>query len=104
MGVSLGQIAVRYGCELKGDPDKVVDRVATLVRADGRCLAFLANSAYRTQLAETRAAAVILAPADAAGCPVGTLVTRDPYAIYARIAAELHPPPDAQPGIHPSLL
>jgi UDP-3-O-[3-hydroxymyristoyl] glucosamine N-acyltransferase len=102
MGVSLGQLAVRYGCELKGDPDKVVDRVATLARADDRCVGFLANSAYRGQLAGTRAAAVILAPPDAAGCPVGALVTRDPYVVYARIAAELHPAPDAEPGIHPT--
>lgn len=104
MGVSLGQLAVRHGCELRGDPDKAVDRVATLARADDRCLAFLANPAYRSQLAETRAAAVVLSPADAAGCPVAALVTRDPYVVYARIAAELHPVPDAAPGVHPTAL
>lgn len=102
MGVSLGLLAVRHGCELRGDPDKVVERVATLARADGRSLTFLANSAYRSQLAVTGAAAVILAPADAAGCPVDTLVTRDPYVVYARIAAELHPAPAPEPGIHPT--
>lgn len=102
MGVSLGQLAVRHGCELKGDPARVVDRVATLTRADDRSVTFLANPAYRGQLADTRAGAVILAPGDAAGCPVDALVTRDPYVVYARVAAELHPAPTAQPGIHPS--
>ena len=33
MGVSLGLLAVRYGCELRGDPDRVVERVATLARS-----------------------------------------------------------------------
>jgi UDP-3-O-[3-hydroxymyristoyl] glucosamine N-acyltransferase len=102
MGVSLGLLAVRYGCELRGDPDRVVQRVATLAGADEHALAFLANSAYRRQLAETRAGAVILSPADAARCPVDALITRDPYVVYARVAAELHPPAPRQPGIHSS--
>ncbi len=102
MRVSLGLLAVRYGCELRGDPDKVVERVATLRTADDRCLTFLANSAYRGQLSHTRAAAVILAPADAAGCPVDALVTRDPYVVYARVAAELYPAPEPRPGVHPT--
>lgn len=102
MSVSLGQLAVRHGCELRGDPGRVVDRVATLARADDRALTFLANASYRTQLAETRAAAVILSQADAASCPVAALVTRDPYVTYARIAAELHPAAPVEPGVHPS--
>jgi UDP-3-O-[3-hydroxymyristoyl] glucosamine N-acyltransferase len=102
MGVSLGLLAVRHGCELRGDPDRVVDRVATLGRADYRCVTFLANSAYRGQLAGTRAGAVILAPADAADCPVDALVTRDPYVVYARVAAELYPAPEPRPGVHPT--
>lgn len=102
MGVSLGLLAVRHGCELRGDPGKEVDHVATLGGADARSLTFLANSAYRAQLAATRAAAVVLAPAEVAGCPVDALVTRDPYVVYARIAAELHPAPAVQPGVHPT--
>ena len=102
MGVSLGRLAVRYGCELRGDPDRLVERVATLAGADDRSLAFLANAAYRSQLASTRAAAVILSAADAANCPVDALVTGDPYVVYARVAAELHPGPRPEPGVHPS--
>ncbi len=102
MGVSLGRLAVRYGCELRGDPDRVVERVATLASADARSLAFLANAAYRSQLAGTRAAAVILSAADAVNCPVDALVTGDPYVVYARVAAQLHPFALAEPGVHPS--
>ncbi|MEO8223554.1 MAG: UDP-3-O-(3-hydroxymyristoyl)glucosamine N-acyltransferase [Gammaproteobacteria bacterium] len=102
MGVSLGLLAVRHGCELRGDPERIVERVATLAGADSRALAFLANPAYRSQLSTTRAGAVVLAPAEAAACPVDALVTREPYVVYARIAAELHPEPPAAPGIHPT--
>ncbi len=102
MGVSLGLLAVRYGCELRGDPGHIVERVGTLASADDRCVTFLANSSYRSQLAATRAAAVILAPADADGCVVAALVTRDPYVVYARIAADLHPAAPVLSGIHPS--
>ena len=102
MGVSLGVLAVRHGCELRGDPDQVVERVATLAHADEHSVSFLANSGYRGQLGGTRAAAVILAPADAAACPVNALVSGDPYVVYARVAAELHPAPAPEPGVHPT--
>lgn len=102
MGVSLGQLAVRYGCELRGDPEQTVERVATLASADSSALAFLANAAYRGQLAATKAAVVVLSPADADACPVAALVTRDPYVVYARIAAELHPGTRLVPGVHVS--
>src|SRR5207244_3508710 len=60
MSVSLGELAVRFGCELRGDPDRRVGHVATLANADERSLAFLANPHYRQQLAATRAADVRL--------------------------------------------
>ena len=102
MAVSLGELAVRFGCELRGDPDVHVDHVATLAHADARSLAFLANPRYRRQLAATGAAAVVLDEASAADCRTAALVCRNPHATYARIATVLHPPPAAPPGVHPS--
>jgi UDP-3-O-[3-hydroxymyristoyl] glucosamine N-acyltransferase len=102
MGVSLGELAVRFGCELRGDPDVRVDHVATLAHADSRSLAFLANPRYRPQLATTAAAAVVLDAASAAACTTAALVCRNPHATYARIAGVLHPLPSASPGVHPS--
>lgn len=99
--VPLGELAVRHGCELRGDPALEVDHVATLRAAGPGALAFLANPAYRAQLPGTRATAVVLAPAAAANCPCACLVSNDPYAAYARIAAELYPPPAATPGVAP---
>ena len=102
MSVSLGELAVRFGCELRGDPEARVERVATLANADGTALAFLANPRYRPQLATTRAAAVVLNPEAAADCPTPVLLAANPYATYARIAAVLYPIPAAPPGVHPT--
>lgn len=102
MGLSLGLIAARHGCELHGDPDVEVSHVATLASAERDSISFLANRAYRSQLAGTRAGAVILAPADSADCPTAALVHPDPYLIYARVAQELHPLPELVPGVHPN--
>ncbi|MBN1239711.1 MAG: UDP-3-O-(3-hydroxymyristoyl)glucosamine N-acyltransferase, partial [Gammaproteobacteria bacterium] len=60
------------------------------------------NPQYRRRLADVRAGAVILEERFRADSPVPCLVAPNPYATYARIAAYLHPPPAARPGIHPS--
>lgn len=102
MSVSLGELAVRFGCELRGDPEARVDRVATLGHADSHSLAFLANPHYRQQLATTAAGAVVLDAASAAECATAALICDNPHATYARIAGILHPFPAAPPGTHPS--
>jgi len=102
MSVSIGELAVRFGCELRGDPGVEVERVATLADADAQSVAFVANPRYRTQLAATRAAVVVLDEASAAGCPCAALISANPHATFARIAAVLHPAPAGTPGVHPS--
>ena len=46
-----GELADRFGLELRGDAGLRIDGVATLARAEAGQLAFLANSRYRAQLA-----------------------------------------------------
>jgi len=102
MGTTLGELAVRFGLELAGDPTLLVTGVATLQSARPGTISFLANPRYRRHLAATRASAVVLDAATAASCPVAALVSSNPYAAYARIAQVLHPEPVAPAGIHPS--
>jgi len=78
---SLGELAVRFGLVLRGDPDLRVSHVATLAGGSAGALAFLANARYRRQLEATRATAVVLAAED---------------------ADLLHPQPAAEPGVHPT--
>ena len=98
----LGELAVRFGLELRGDPALRVSHVATLSQATDGSLSFLANPRLRKLLVAARATAVVVGAADAEACPTAALVSRNPHASYARIAALLHPPAAAPAGIHPS--
>ena len=101
-GRTLGELAHLAQAMLDGDAAIVVDRVATLEHAGARDIAFLANPRYRGQLATTRAGAVIVAPAAAPLTALPKLVSTNPYATYARVAAILHPSRPPAPGVHPT--
>lgn len=96
---SLGELAVQFGCTLRGDPDIHVNSVATLEGASSS-LGFVANHAYREQLRGTQLGAVVVDAKLAADCPVAALVHPNPHAAFARIAAVLHPPAPVVAGVH----
>jgi UDP-3-O-[3-hydroxymyristoyl] glucosamine N-acyltransferase len=102
--LSLGEIAVRFGCTLRGDPQARVSHVATLEHADSDAVSFLANPKYRRFLATSRAGLVIIDPKMADECSAPVLLATDPYATYARVASLLHPSPRADAGLHPSAI
>jgi UDP-3-O-[3-hydroxymyristoyl] glucosamine N-acyltransferase len=99
---SLGQLAVQFGLELRGDPALRVSHVATLSQAGEGSLSFLANPRYRRQLGSSRATAILVAPGDVEACPAAALIGPNPYLAYARIADLIHPPVPVAAGIHPS--
>jgi UDP-3-O-[3-hydroxymyristoyl] glucosamine N-acyltransferase len=95
---SLGELAVRFGCELRGDPAARVGSVAAL-NGGPESLGFVANAAYRDALRVTTLGAVVVDPKLALECPTAALVHRNPHATFARIAALLHPAVPLVPGI-----
>lgn len=101
MAITLGELAVRYGLELSGDPGLTVQAVASLTSATPGTLTFCSNARYRRQLASTRATAVVLARDMLPDCPVAALIGPHPYAAYARIAAGMHPQPAVIAGVAP---
>jgi len=103
MAMTLGEIAVRFGLELTGDPGLAVDGVAALASAAPGKLTFCTGAKYRAELAVTRATAVVLPRELAAACPVASLVSPRPYAAYARIAQTLHPVPAVTGGRAPGV-
>ncbi|MEO1203243.1 MAG: UDP-3-O-(3-hydroxymyristoyl)glucosamine N-acyltransferase [Pseudomonadota bacterium] len=100
MSIRLGELATRFGCELVGDPDVVIQRVGTLENASDDALSFLANPSFKRQLKRTRAAAVVVRPDDAGDVPNAALIHSNPYAAYARMARVLYPVPAVEPGLH----
>jgi UDP-3-O-[3-hydroxymyristoyl] glucosamine N-acyltransferase len=102
MAMTLAQLADQLGAELRGDPDLAVSGVATLADAGAGDVSFFANPKYRSQLAGTRASAVIVSPADAAGVSTAALLSDNPYAAYARAVRALYPEPARRQGVHPA--
>jgi len=102
MSISLGELAAAVGCELIGDPDATVSDVASLSNATAESLTFLSSAAHKSQLSATKAVAVVLRAGDADACPVAALVSDNPYATYARMAALVCPEPLIEPGVHDS--
>ncbi len=101
--LSLAEIAARLGGDVLGDAQTRISQVGTLASAGAGQITFLANKRYRSQLQTTQASAVILAP-DAADQFAGArIVTANPYAYYARVAALLNPVRDSSSGVHASV-
>ncbi len=104
MTVTLGDLAVRFGLALRGDPDRPVDHVGTLAGAGPRGIAFLANAKRLDELVGANAAAVILPAKLADQSPVDCLLADNPHAAFARIADVLHPKATGPAGVHPSAI
>ena len=108
MSLLLGQIVDALGGSLEGGAsrDVVISRIAPLEVAGPGDLSFLSNPRYQQQLAASRAACVIVAPAmrEAALARGACIVADNPYVYFAR-ATQLwrqHNAPAAPAGIHPS--
>jgi UDP-3-O-[3-hydroxymyristoyl] glucosamine N-acyltransferase len=102
MSLSLGELAVRFGCELRGDPDARVDSIAPLATAHAGSVTFLANPRLRSELASTNATVVVLDAKSAEVASGAVLIATNPHATFARIAALLYPRQIEPAGIHPS--
>ena len=102
MPIKLGELANKFGCELIGDPDIVIETVGSLSNAGPDALSFLSGSAFKKQLPSTKAAAVILCAEDAADAPTAAIIDDNPYACYARMAAVICPATVYEAGVHSS--
>lgn len=98
----LKDIVARFGGRVLGDADTAINQVATLERAHSEHLAFLASNKYRSQLASTRAGAVIVSEVDELATQLPRIVSDNPYAYFAKVSAFLNPPAQTMPGIHAS--
>ncbi len=103
MKITLGQLAEHLGAELVGGAaDATVERLASLSDAGEGDLTFLANPKYASQLAETKATAVIVRK-DCAAAPVPLLQVDNPDLAFAKASLLVcPPPPPPAPGVHPS--
>jgi len=89
-GTRLGELIERFGGQLAGDPNIAVEGIAPLADAGPTHISFLSNSKLRALAAQSGAAALIVTPQDdpvvAATYEGARIVTKNPYAYFARAA------------------
>jgi UDP-3-O-[3-hydroxymyristoyl] glucosamine N-acyltransferase len=106
--VALSELIAALGGDLLGGSELRIADIAPLDEAGEHSISFLANPRYQAQLATTRAACVIVAPAlaEAAAARGAAIVTPDPYLYFARLtqwwAARTRPAADT--GVHASAI
>lgn len=100
--MKLSELVSELGGELLGDNGVDVTAVGAMESATPSQITFLANPKYRTRLVQSQAGAVILGPADRDATDRPRIITRNPYAYYARVAQKFSPPREYSPGVHPS--
>jgi UDP-3-O-[3-hydroxymyristoyl] glucosamine N-acyltransferase len=89
------------------DPvELLLEGVAPLQTAGPNEVSFLDNRRYASALDQTLAGAVIVHPDMAERVPstAVTIVTAEPYAAWARVAALFYPVPPPRPGVHPGAI
>lgn len=102
MQKKLSEIAALLNAELKGDADCIITGVATLHEAKEGDISFFHNPKYKSQLEKTKASAVIISAEMALHSCTSTVIVKDPYFAYAKIAALFAYQANYKPGIHPT--
>jgi UDP-3-O-[3-hydroxymyristoyl] glucosamine N-acyltransferase len=99
-------VIARAACGIASELDLLLEGVAPLQSAGPNEVSFLDNRRYTSALEQTLAGAVIVHPDMQAQVPAATvpILTTEPYAGWARVAALFHPVPPVSPGIHPSAI
>ncbi len=95
----LSQLATLLGAELEGDPDKEVIGINSLAEASDSEVSFLAREAYISQLASSKAGAVICDSETSKLFNGNKIICSNPYLIYANCTKLFKENPTTQEGI-----
>ncbi len=102
--LSLGEIVVRLGGRVIGDPNVAVSQVGSLEHATPGQIAFFSNPRFKSMLGNTRASAVLLSPSAEHFTALPKIVAENPYAYFARLSRWFNPEPEVKAGLHPLAL
>ena len=105
--VRLADIAAAVGGVLRGDGERLIERIGSLESADQATIGFLSQPRLKHLLADTSAGAVIVRADDAEllqARGTAAVIVADPYLAFARLTrwwvARTRAAPE--PGVHPS--
>src|SRR5947208_4549816 len=99
-------VVASTACGVADELELLLEGVAPLQTAGPNEVSFLDNRRYASALDQTSAGAVVVHPDMASRVPKATvaILTSEPYAAWARVAALFYPVPPARPGVHPSAI
>jgi UDP-3-O-[3-hydroxymyristoyl] glucosamine N-acyltransferase len=101
MPARLGALVEQLGGTLHGDPELLIEQVASLDTAGPQQIAFMAGAKYRSALDASRGGAFIVSPTDGENLDRPHIRVRNPALYFARVAQLLNPEPAVCTGIHP---
>lgn len=104
MNIQLAELARSLEGEVIGDGSLPIDGVAPLEVATSSQISFFSNRKYKAEFLATKAGAVILSKADAAGdVPEGVslVVVENPYLAFAKASTRFHQAPIHPAGVDP---
>lgn len=87
---------------LVGDPDRVVDNIATISNSNDTSISFITNNKYKQYLSDSKAAAVIISNEFDITLDGNYLKCDDPYLAYAKLTHLFKSDDCDFPYIHPS--
>jgi UDP-3-O-[3-hydroxymyristoyl] glucosamine N-acyltransferase len=90
MSITLKEIVHSLGGELVGE-DVLIDRVASIANAQAGNITFIVDAKYRDELKKTQASAVILSEENRAYTDLPYILTKNPYAYFAKLLTLLNP-------------
>ncbi len=87
MSLKLGSIIDALGGRLLGSPELLIEGLAPLLTAQAQHISFLSHPKYRSQLASSQAACVIVGASMASEVTgrLSAIITDDPYLYFARL-------------------
>jgi len=97
---NLGEIARRFGGDLIGDAATRISQVASLESATASDISFVSHPRFLSELAKTKAGAVIVGAHDRDATALPRIICANPYAYFARVSALLNPPAAVEAGVH----
>jgi UDP-3-O-[3-hydroxymyristoyl] glucosamine N-acyltransferase len=101
MAFLLSELADRFDLQLVGDPATIISGIASLSQATATDISFFSGGArHRAELQQSAAGAVILCDQDRRYHQGNCLVSANPHADYARIAAFIFPRRRQAAGVH----
>jgi UDP-3-O-[3-hydroxymyristoyl] glucosamine N-acyltransferase len=100
MQYTLTQLTNGLDVVIKGDPSCLISGVSPIQQSKPGHISFLTNSLYKKFLTSTQASAVILSETDLIDCHTNAIVSKNPYYIYAKVAAFFAAQSSFVAGVH----